>query len=90
MWIGEYVFDGIYKLASITLPSSVTSIGAGAFAQDAPAHDLTQINYRGTADQYWTLCNTNAISATGNDNIRVSVLGANTTIDNVAIQYGVQ
>ncbi len=84
--IGNGAFDFTNTIATIVLPESVISIGNYAFDQ-SPCDSyckLRQINYRGTADQYWNLCSTNAI---GSDNgfIRIAALG-DTTIQGPLIQ----
>ncbi|WP_026669199.1 leucine-rich repeat protein [Butyrivibrio sp. AE3006] len=84
--IGNGAFDFTNTIATIVLPESVISIGNYAFDQ-SPCDSyckLRQINYRGTADQYWNLCSTNAI---GSDNgfIRIAALG-DATIQGPLIQ----
>ena len=53
--IGTYAFDSCYSLASITIPSGVTSIGSNAFSND---YGLGEIHFKPTTPP--TCANSNA------------------------------
>ena len=61
--IEDGVFYGCYFLKTITLPASLTLIGASAFAETA----LETVNYSGTQEQ-WEILKEN-IGTTGNDKL---------------------